>query len=131
MLCGQCVVLNRLLLSGRTSLYFNIRMIRLNNAQNAMDLIQIPLFLCPLSTPHGSNVCMWLDQSTGDPILLPHTRSTWPVGTQYAAALHWTSYDCFVWDIYQAVASALITLAVDAILILRGTPISRPTLSDL
>jgi hypothetical protein len=57
------------------------------------------------------------------PHLIPHTSSTWPVGTQYAAALHWTSHDCFVWDIYQFVATALITLAVDAILILRGTPI--------
>jgi len=41
------------------------------------------------------------------------------IGTELTPPLHFTSHDCYIWQIYQGVAISLILLAVDTILILR------------
>ena len=34
--------------------------------------------------------------------------------------LYYTHYECYIWNVYQALATALIIACVDCILILRG-----------
>ncbi|KAL4268503.1 Chitin synthase export chaperone [Pleurotus pulmonarius] len=41
------------------------------------------------------------------------------VGTQISASFHYTTHDCYIWQIFQGVASVSIIVAVDIILILR------------
>lgn len=41
------------------------------------------------------------------------------IGTELTPPLHFTSHDCYIWQIYQGVAISLILIAVDTILILR------------
>jgi len=42
------------------------------------------------------------------------------VGTELSPAFHFTAHDCFIWQVFQGVAAALIMWAVDIVLILRG-----------
>ena len=48
------------------------------------------------------------------------SRSTLLIGTELTPPLNFTPHDCYIWQIYQAVALSLILIAVDTILILRG-----------
>ncbi|KAF9452727.1 hypothetical protein P691DRAFT_803449 [Macrolepiota fuliginosa MF-IS2] len=41
------------------------------------------------------------------------------IGTELTPLFHFTPHDCFIWQVYQAVAVTLIIMAVDTILILR------------
>ncbi|PPR05819.1 hypothetical protein CVT26_010099 [Gymnopilus dilepis] len=41
------------------------------------------------------------------------------IGTELTPHFHFTSHDCFIWQIYQGVAASLIVVTVDTVLILR------------
>ncbi|KAF8813837.1 hypothetical protein BYT27DRAFT_7180605 [Phlegmacium glaucopus] len=41
------------------------------------------------------------------------------IGTELTPPLHFTPHDCYIWQIYQAIAASLILMAIDTILILR------------
>ncbi|KXN91003.1 hypothetical protein AN958_03070, partial [Leucoagaricus sp. SymC.cos] len=41
------------------------------------------------------------------------------VGTELTPRFHFTQHDCFIWQVYQAIAVTLVIIAVDTILILR------------
>ena len=60
-----------------------------------------------------------------DPCLLIHciggvSRSILLIGTELTPLFHFTPHDCYIWQVYQAVALSLILSVVDIILILRG-----------
>ena len=48
------------------------------------------------------------------------SRSVLLIGTELTPPFHFTPYDCYIWQVYQAVALSLILTVVDIILILRG-----------
>ena len=48
------------------------------------------------------------------------SRSILLIGTELTPPFHFTPHDCYIWQVYQAVALSLILTVVDIILILRG-----------
>jgi hypothetical protein len=53
-------------------------------------------------------------------IVLGVSRSILLIGTELTPPFHFTPHDCYIWQVYQAVALSLILTAIDFILILRG-----------
>jgi len=45
--------------------------------------------------------------------------SVLPIGTELTPPFHFTPHDCYIWEVYQAVAVSLVLAVVDMILILR------------
>jgi hypothetical protein len=59
------------------------------------------------------------------------TSSILCVGTELTPHFHFNQYDCFIWQVYQAVAATSVIIAVDTILILRGLSLSLSICSSL
>lgn len=53
------------------------------------------------------------------------------MGTEIAESFHYTVHDCYIWQVFQGVASVSIIAAVDIILILRGTCLFHAATNDL
>ena len=96
--------------------------VRLIDSQTIMVIYQSHLFLRTICTCDGRNVRSFI--IINKPLFIHNlegfSSSILLIGTELTPSFHFTSHDCYIWQIYQGVAISLILTAVDTILILRG-----------
>ena len=108
---------------GRRSCSFLSKDIGLINHQTSMVIQQSHLFLYKICTCHGRGVRPFIILSGS---LFAHSlhwgvsSSVLLIGTELTPLFHFTPHDCYIWQVYQAVALSVILTVVDVILILRG-----------
>jgi hypothetical protein len=85
-----------------------------------MVIQQSHLFFHTICTCHGRGVRPLIIPLVYSFITLCCSSSVLVVGTELTPSFHFTPHDCYIWQVYQAVAISLILTAVDIILILRG-----------
>ena len=86
-----------------------------------MDVYQIRLLHRSIFTRNGRNVSPCF--SFGEEDWLTYEgldRSILLIGSELTPHFHFSSHDCYIWQVYQGVAAGAIFTTVDTILILRG-----------
>ena len=91
--------------------------------QEEMDVYQVRLLHRSIFTRNGRNVSpcnfffgrifVWL---TFEGLV----RSILLIGSELTPHFHFSSHDCYIWQVYQGVSAGTIITTVDTILILRG-----------